>query len=102
MDKFTFTLVVEQIAIVCPGLSLSYGAHTNLCAHNLEYNGTEEQKQKYLPGLCSGELIGCMGLTEPDTGSDAVGITTRAEKALKSINWPQRLFCLLLKPSAGP
>ncbi|MGB9499402.1 MAG: acyl-CoA dehydrogenase family protein [Dissulfuribacterales bacterium] len=80
MDKFTFTLVVEQIAIVCPGLALSYGAHTNLCAHNLEYNGTEEQKQKYLPGLCSGELIGCMGLTEPDTGSDAVGITTRAEK----------------------
>jgi isovaleryl-CoA dehydrogenase len=80
MDKFTFTLVVEQVARVCPGIALSYVAHTNLCAHNIEYNGTEEQKQKYLPGLCSGELIGCMGLTEPDTGSDAVGITTQAVK----------------------
>ncbi len=80
MDKFTFTLVVEQIARVSPGIALSYVAHSNLCAHNLEYNGTEEQKQKYLPGLCSGELIGCMGLTEPDTGSDAVGITTQAVK----------------------
>ena len=78
MDKFTFTLVVEQIARVCPGLALSYVAHSNLCAHNIEYNGTEAQKHKYLPGLCSGELIGCMGLTEPDTGSDATGITTQA------------------------
>lgn len=78
MDKFTFTLVVEQMARVCPGLALSYVAHTNLCAHNVEHNASEEQKRRYLPGLCSGELVGCLGLTEPDAGSDAVGIQTTA------------------------
>ncbi|MFP4475275.1 MAG: acyl-CoA dehydrogenase family protein [Desulfatibacillaceae bacterium] len=80
MDAFTFALVVEQTARVCPALTLSYAAHTNLCAHNLERNANEEQKRKYLPGLCSGELIGCLGLTEPGAGSDAVGITTTAER----------------------
>ncbi len=80
MDKFTFTLVVEQMARVCPGLALSYVAHTNLCAHNIEHNGSEEQKNKYLPGLCSGDIIGCLGLTEPGAGSDAVGIQTTAER----------------------
>ena len=78
LDKFTFTLVTEQIARVCPGLALSFAAHTNLCAHNIEYNASEEQKQKYLPGLCSGDLVGCLGLTEPGAGSDAVGIQTTA------------------------
>jgi isovaleryl-CoA dehydrogenase len=78
MDKLTFTLVVEQIARVCPGLALSYVAHSNLCAQNIEHNATEAQKHKYLPGLCSGDLIGCMGLTEPNAGSDAVGIQTTA------------------------
>ena len=80
MDKFTFTLVVEQIARVCPGLALSYVAHSNLCAHNIEHNASETQKHKYLPGLCSGELIGCLGLTEPGAGSDAVGIQTTANR----------------------
>ena len=80
MDKFTFTLVIEQIAKVCPGLALSYGAHANLCAHNIEHNASEEQKLKYLPGLCSGDLIGCLGITEPNAGSDAVGIQTTAVK----------------------
>ena len=78
MDKFTFTLVVEQIARVCPGLALSYIAHSNLCAHNIEHNASEEIKKKYLPGLCNGDLIGCLGITEPDAGSDAVGIQTTA------------------------
>ena len=78
MDKFTFTLVVEQIARVCPGIALSYVAHSNLCAHNIEHNATEAQKHKYLPGLCSGDRVGCLGLTEPDAGSDAVGIQTMA------------------------
>ncbi|RLC16910.1 MAG: isovaleryl-CoA dehydrogenase, partial [Deltaproteobacteria bacterium] len=80
MDKFTFTLVVEQIARVCPGLALSYIAHSNLCAHNIEHNASEEIKKKYLPGLCSGDLIGCLGITEPDAGSDAVGIQTTADR----------------------
>lgn len=79
-DTLTFTLAVVQIAKICPALAMSYGAHANLCAHNIEINGSTAQKQKYLPGLCSGELIGCLGLTEPDAGSDAVGIRTTAEK----------------------
>jgi isovaleryl-CoA dehydrogenase len=78
LDFLSFVLAVEQIARTCPALALSYVAHVNLCCHNLAHNGSEELKQKYLPGLCSGELVGCMGLTEPDAGSDAVGIQTTA------------------------
>jgi isovaleryl-CoA dehydrogenase len=77
-DTLTFVLVLEQMGRICPALGLSYGAHTNLCAHNLARNGSTELKDKYLPGLVSGELVGCMGLTEPGAGSDAVGIQTRA------------------------
>lgn len=77
-DTLTFVLVLEQMGRICPALGLSYGAHTNLCAHNLARNGSDELKAKYLPGLISGELVGCMGLTEPEAGSDAVGIQTRA------------------------
>lgn len=80
MDTLTFVLAVEQMARVCPGLAVSYVAHTDLCAHNIERNGTEEQKHKYLPGLCSGEQIGCLGLTEPGAGSDAVSIATTADQ----------------------
>ena len=80
MDKFTFTLVTEQIARICPGIALSYVAHSNLCAHNIEHNASETIKQKYLPGLCSGNLVGCLGITEPGAGSDAVGIQTTADR----------------------
>jgi isovaleryl-CoA dehydrogenase len=79
-DTTTFTIMMEQMARICPALALSVGAHSNLCAHNLERNANEDQKRKYLPGLCQGELIGCLGLTEPDAGSDAVGIKTTAER----------------------
>jgi isovaleryl-CoA dehydrogenase len=79
-DILTFTLATEQMARICPGLALSFTAHSNLCIHNLERNATTSQKEKYLPGLCSGKLVGCLGLTEPDAGSDAVGIKTTAVK----------------------
>jgi isovaleryl-CoA dehydrogenase len=79
-DILTFALVAEQMARICPALALSYGAHVNLCAHNLARSGNEEQKHKYLPKLCSGDLVGCMGLTEPNAGSDAVGIQTTARR----------------------
>lgn len=62
------------------GLTLSYGAHTFLCADNIYVHGTEEQKKKYIPKLASGEWIGCMGLTEPSAGSDVASMKTRAEK----------------------
>ncbi|MBU2552219.1 MAG: acyl-CoA dehydrogenase family protein [Proteobacteria bacterium] len=62
------------------GFTLSYGAHTFLCADTIFRHGTEEQKRKYLPGLCTGEYIGCMGLTEPGAGSDVASLLTRAVK----------------------
>jgi isovaleryl-CoA dehydrogenase len=77
-DLLTGTLINETMARTCPALSLSYSAHANLCADNLNRNAREEQKRKYLPGLCSGDLIGCMALTEPNAGSDAVSIRTSA------------------------
>lgn len=79
-DLLTTALVTEQMARISPAVALSVVAHINLFAHNLEKNGNKKQKDKYLPGVCSGELIGCLGLTEPDAGSDAVGIQTTADK----------------------
>ncbi len=77
-DLLTGALVGEEVAKGSASLALSYGAHSNLCAHNLARNGTDEQRRRWLPGLCRGDLVGCMALTEPGAGSDAVGITTRA------------------------
>lgn len=77
-DLLTGALVGEELAKGSASLALSYGAHANLCAHNLARNGTDEQRRRWLPGLCRGDLVGCMALTEPGAGSDAVGITTRA------------------------
>ncbi|MEA3223962.1 MAG: acyl-CoA dehydrogenase family protein [Thermodesulfobacteriota bacterium] len=62
------------------GSLLAWGAHTYLCACNIFNFGTEEQKKKYVPKLASGEWIGCMGLTEPGSGSDAASIRTTAVK----------------------
>lgn len=60
-------------------LALSWIAHDNLCANNIFNNANDELRRKYLPGLCRGELIGCLGLTEPGAGSDALGsMRTRA------------------------
>ena len=79
-DLLTTALTMEQMGRISPAVTLSVGAHMNLCAHNLENNGNEKQKQRYLPGLCSGDLIGCLGLTEPGAGSDAVSIQTTADQ----------------------
>jgi isovaleryl-CoA dehydrogenase len=80
MDAVAATLVMEEIGAVCASTALSYLAHSILAAHNLSQNGNELQKKKYLPKLCSGEWIGGMGMSEPGAGSDALGMTTRAEK----------------------
>lgn len=80
LDFLCSIIAAEQIGRVSPAVGLSYCAHANLCAHNIELNGSEDQKRRYLPGLCAGTLVGCMGLTEPGAGSDAVGITTAAVK----------------------
>jgi alkylation response protein AidB-like acyl-CoA dehydrogenase len=62
------------------GLTLAWGAHTILCGVPIWKLGTEEQKKKYLPGMCSGELVGGFCLSEPGSGSDAASMKTRAEK----------------------
>ena len=62
------------------GLTLAYGAHTFLCADTIYAHGTDEQRTAYIPKLSSGEWVGCMGLTEPNAGSDVASMTTRAEK----------------------
>jgi isovaleryl-CoA dehydrogenase len=79
-DFLMAALVARGISRVNGAISMSYGAHLNLCAHNILRNGTEEQKSKYLPKLVSTEMIGALGLTEPNAGSDAMGIRTTARK----------------------
>lgn len=81
-DVVTTVLAGEALgeAGVDGGLTLAYGAHTFLCADTLFRNGTEVQRKRYIPKLASGEWIGCMGLSEPDAGSDVAAMTTTAEK----------------------
>src|SRR5579875_3760326 len=77
-DFLMAALVARAIGRANGGISMSFGAHLNLCAHNILRNGTDEQKAKYLPKLVSTELIGGLGLTEPNAGSDAMGIQMTA------------------------
>ena len=78
-DYIACARACEAVTQVSPAVALSYGAHLNLCAHNIMRNGTEDHKTRYLPGLCDGSSIGAMALTEPDYGSDAMGIQLHAE-----------------------
>ena len=71
-------IATEELARVSASVALSYGAHANLCANNIATNGSEQQKQRYLPGLCRGTQVGALALTEPEAGSDAIGIRTTA------------------------
>lgn len=73
MDLMTSGLVLQAFSRWNHALGLSWVAHENLCLHNILRNANEDQKQKYLPGLCSGKLVGALGLTEPGAGSDALG-----------------------------
>lgn len=72
-------LVLQAFARWNPAVALSWAAHDNLCANNIYLNGNQDVRQRFLPKLCSGEWIGCLGLTEPGAGSDALGsMSTRA------------------------
>lgn len=75
-----YITVISEIAQVCGSIGLSVAAHNSLCTGHIMYHGSEEQKQKYLPKLASGEWIGAWGLTETGTGSDAGGMATTAVK----------------------
>lgn len=80
MGALAATIVMEEFGKACPGLTLSFLAHSMLCVNNIESNASDEHKAKYLPKLITGEHIGCMGMSEPEYGSDAVGIQTRAKR----------------------
>ena len=74
-------VAMEEISRASASVGLSYGAHSNLCMNNLYLHATEAQRQKYLPDLCSGELVGALAMSEPGAGSDVVGsMSCRAEK----------------------
>jgi len=79
LSYLTQALVLEEIARVSPALALSVGAHSNLFADNVARNGTPEQREAFLPAACRGEAVGALALTEPNAGSDAVSLRTRAE-----------------------
>jgi isovaleryl-CoA dehydrogenase len=80
MSYLAHTVAVEEIARASASVSLSYGAHSNLCVNQIKLNGTPEQKAKYLPGLISGEQVGALAMSEAGAGSDVVSMTLRAEK----------------------
>jgi isovaleryl-CoA dehydrogenase len=73
MDLFTSGLVLQAFSRWNHALALSWVAHENLCLYNIFRNANDEQRQRYVPGLCSGKLTGALGLTEPGAGSDALG-----------------------------
>ena len=79
-DVLAYAMAVEELSKVCGTTGVIVSAHTSLCCAPIFENGTEEQKQKYLPKLCSGEWIGAFGLTEPGAGTDAQGQQTTAVK----------------------
>ena len=72
-NLMTSGLILQAFSRWNHALGLAWVAHENLCLHNILRNANEAQKQKYLPGLCKGTLIGALGLTEPGAGSDALG-----------------------------
>ena len=80
MGYVAHTVAVEEIARASASVSLSYGAHSNLCVNQIRLNGSPEQKAKFLPGLCSGEHVGALAMSEPSAGSDVVSMKLRAEK----------------------
>ena len=73
LDLFTSGLILQGLSRWNHALGLSWVAHENLCLNNIYRNANEDQRRKYLPGLCSGKKVGALGLTEPGAGSDALG-----------------------------
>ncbi|WP_278920980.1 MULTISPECIES: isovaleryl-CoA dehydrogenase [Pseudophaeobacter] len=80
MSYLAHTVAVEEVARASASVSLSYGAHSNLCVNQIKLNGSDEQKKKYLPGLVSGQHVGALAMSEAGAGSDVVSMSLRAEK----------------------
>ena len=80
MSYLAHTVAVEEIARASASVSLSYGAHSNLCVNQIKLNGTDAQRAKYLPRLISGDHVGALAMSEAGAGSDVVSMSLRAEK----------------------
>ncbi|WP_342363374.1 isovaleryl-CoA dehydrogenase [Terrarubrum flagellatum] len=108
-------VAMEEVSRASASVGLSYGAHSNLCVNQINRNGDEAQKKKYLPKLISGEHVGSLAMSEPGSGSDVVSMRTRADKKgdryilngskMWITNGPQsETFVIYAKtdPNAGP
>ena len=80
MGYLAHAIAMEEISRASASVGLSFGAHSNLCLNQIRLNGTEAQKQHYLPALCSGEHVGALAMSEPSAGSDVVSMRLRAER----------------------
>lgn len=80
LDAVAATIAHEELSYSDVGFALAYLAHSMLFVNNLAYNGSEEQKTRILPKVCSGEWIGAMAMSEPDAGTDVLGLSTTAER----------------------
>ena len=80
MSYLAHCIAIEEISRASASVGLSYGAFSNLCVNQINRNGNEEQKQKYLPELCSGEKVGALAMSESGSGSDVVSMSLNAEK----------------------
>ncbi|GGY67057.1 isovaleryl-CoA dehydrogenase [Marinobacter zhanjiangensis] len=80
MGYLAHVIAMEEISRASASIGLSYGAHSNLCVNQIHRNGTDAQKQQYLPKLVSGEHIGALAMSEPNAGSDVVSMKLRADK----------------------
>ncbi|MDB5817414.1 MAG: isovaleryl-CoA dehydrogenase [Rhizobacter sp.] len=79
MGYVAHMVAMEEISRASASVGLSYGAHSNLCVNQIHRNGTEAQKEKYLPKLVSGEFVGALAMSEPGAGSDVISMKLRAE-----------------------
>ncbi len=80
MGYTAHVVAMEEISRASASVGLSYGAHSNLCVNQINRNGTDEQRAKYLPKLVSGDHVGALAMSEPGAGSDVVSMKLRAEK----------------------
>ena len=85
LNYVEYAIIIEELARVDPSFALIVAAHNSLCTNHIFLAGNEEQKQRYIPKLATGEWIGCWSLTEPEAGSDAAG--TRSTAALQNGCW---------------
>ena len=80
MGYLAHVIVMEELSRASASVALSYGAHSNLCVNQINRNGTQAQKEKYLPKLISGDHVGALAMSEPGAGSDVIGMKLRADK----------------------